>query len=549
MAKARTKPRTKRPRSPAKRRTSAKRESRKRPSPGPRPRNTQGQYTALGYRAVTVAHRNGRAYIGGSADYHLRYDRDELLKQSRAFDRDNVLYDAILSRFCDNVLGPGGFKLQARVGGINPNRTERRVNDLIERELWPEFTWAPEVRGLVNWRGLEDLALRELAAAGDLGFITLRSRGQLQALEAEQIATQAKSAPGKDGNRIEQGVELDRLGRPVAFYAASVNAQNGMVQAGGATRIPASDFIFVRGQVKRLTQTRGVPALVPSFPMLHRLRDIFDSEAQAWLLLSKFALMITRENAAGFGEDFGADDDSANTADGDITDRIHNIAEGIIFNGKAGESIAGINQNRPPKSFGDTVYTFLRLLCLPLGMPVEVFLSDYAKMNFSSARAALTQYYRVCRLWQRRLINQLHERVYRWRVGAWLAQGRFPKGFESRPDLYAHEWQPSPLPWLDVEKEARAQGVLLDRGLATYADICRANDQDADTIRQTRIAEIRAAVEAARQVEADTGERVPWQIFAGHELGKTEAAARAKAETADPEPEPKPEPEPEPVGD
>jgi hypothetical protein len=49
-----------------------------------------GSYTSLGYRAAQVERESGRPLAqGGSADFHSRYDREQLVKQSQQFDRDN----------------------------------------------------------------------------------------------------------------------------------------------------------------------------------------------------------------------------------------------------------------------------------------------------------------------------------------------------------------------------------------------------------------------------------------------------------------------------
>jgi lambda family phage portal protein len=484
----------------------------------------RGEYDALGYRAAEVA-RKGDLQISATGDFHSRYDRVDLVNACRQADRDNPIFNGLVTRLTDNIIGETGFTLQARVRTSNGRKLDRRTNDIIEKELWPAFAESPEIRGFYDWTGVEQVVMRDLLVAGDIGAIKLRN-GQIQLIEAECIA----STNAKNGNNlIEQGIEIDTYGMPVAYWIGQPS-DYGECQTEGR-RVLAQDFVYVHGSGRRISQTRPVPPFVSSFPNIHRMNDILNAEAIAWQLLARFALKITKREADIEAYNLSEDDAAAayernTTMDpATLADRAIDTPEGTIFWGDASDNIEGIKHEVPGANFPESIATYLRLIGMQIGLPLELVLLDWSKTNFSSARAALEQAYVMLRRWQRTIVRQLHKPVYEWKIAQWVAEGRIP----DRPDIAAAEWIANPFPFIDPQKDAEARGTLLDRGLSTYSASLKATGQDLTTIQDQTEDTIRSAIERANKITAETGERVPWQIFAGYQVGKTEAAVTAKA--------------------
>lgn len=457
-----------------------------------------GEYTALGFRAAQVERESGRPQpSGGSADFHARYDRDLLVRQSQQFDRDNGIYQGVLNRGIDNILG-SGFSLQART--LSP-----RANAAIE-SAWKEYTWRPEVRGLMSWWQTERTTLRRLMVDGDVGAI-LTDRGLIQPVVSERIRS-GKSEVG--GNRIEQGVELDPLGAPLAFHVGNYN-RAGFI-GGQSRRYPAESFIFI-ANLTCFTQTRGLPALLTNFPMFHRVNDICDSEAVAWQLLSRLALTVLKKDGAKVAHQLSDDPATASSASAkDLATRIQDFDYGMIFHGEPGEEIKGIDRNIPGPNFTASITMFLRLLGLPLGLPLELILLDWSRTNYSSARAALEQAFRMFTCWQRLLIERWHRPIYLWKLRQWIAEGRVP----NRADITEHEWITPSFPWIDQLKEAQAWGERIDRGLTTLGEACKALNRDRGEWLVARKREVEEAIEVADELNAKyPGANVSWHMFAG----------------------------------
>ena len=495
-----------------------------------------GRYnTQFGYHAARVSRQNyGSRPTGGSADKQLRQDRFELANQADALYRDSAIYRSLVDRFVDSVFGADGFTLDP---GYTNGATSKAV-----AERWALFCEAPEVRGLFSWQDMERIALLSMVNGGDVGAIHTNVR-KFQLTEWEEIGGTARTASSidkKTGERWESGVLLDSLGKPKKFRIHERNA-HGFVKEGKGRKIKAANFTFLAHR-ERFSQTRGVPLLASAFPMIYRLTDVCDSEAAAWQNLAKFALTITREGGPEIaysesspdsdGVDAGSGSTAAggdsNQADADAADRVVEFEEAIIFQANPGESITSIDRNLPGKDFPESVRMFLRLIGMPLGMPLEVLLLDYSKTNYSAARAALEQAYRVYISMQRFLKRNWHTPLYR----RWLRWEIEAKTLPRDPELLAdargeaaglHKWNANEYPWIDALKEADAWSARISTGLATQTQALNSTHQDHGDWLTKRGEEVEAAIAKANEInEANPGANVDWRMFAGVEVSKTQ---------------------------
>jgi lambda family phage portal protein len=481
-------------------------------------------YSSYGYRAASVARRAGRTLpTGGSGDYHARTDADLLRNLAQEMDRDNAIYSGILNRAADNILGDG-FKLQARTGS-------KKLNQKIEAWWAEEFAPNPEVRGLDAWADLEFKSLIHTMSDGDVAFIKT-NQAQLQAIEAERIVSQRTTK----GARTERGVELDRLGKPLAYWIADYDT-NGYVQTNTASRYAAENVIFLAYR-RRFSSTRGVPLMVPAFPMIHRLNDTCDSEAIAWQLLAKFAFTCYRDQGPRRAYEESDENDDGKDQPPSMDVRVQDVDEGTIFHaGSKDHKLEAIRRELPGANFPDAVRAFLRLVGLPVGMPLELILLDWSQTNYSSARAALEQAYRNFMRWQAFLKRSLHRPAYVWRLGLLVQSGYFTAAESARSDFFRHEWIAPKFPWLDVLKEAKAWGEALDRGFTTLADVLATRGMDLEETMDRRAAEFGMAIEKANRINQQYPEaQVDWRELAGLSKQKEPAPIASDEKTDDDEP-------------
>jgi len=130
--------------------------------------------------------------------------------------------------------------------------------------------------------------------------------------------------------------------------------------------------------------------------------------------------------------------------------------------------------------------------------------------------------------WQRCLADQWCSRVYVWKVGRWIAEGRI----KWRPNIFAHHWDAPGWPWIDEDKEVSAWAKKIDRGLATQGDALSAIAKDRVEHLSERQGEIIDAYKTAQEIEEATAGAITareiWPHLAGLDVGRTERAVRAE---------------------
>ncbi len=452
----------------------------------------RGGYTSLGYKSSRMSAVDGLSPTSASGDRHMEYDRERMLAQSRFFYRNNAIYHGMIDRAVAYIVGSGlTLQMVSTSGGYN-----KKVEALWRRD-WRR----PEVRGLISGRNVEKMVVRELLLCGDTASIKT-NLSLIQLIEAEQIV-------GKSQNR--DGIEKDKLGRPTKYYVARY--KNGRVNRATATGVDPEHFLFITNP-ERPSSTRSVPPAQSAFAMLHRINDVCDSEAISWQLLSRLAVAIIREDGADLGYNGSKDDPNKTSSedDGSLSTRLTELDYALLFHGKPGEKVEGIERNIPGKDFPASIRMFLRLLGLPLGMPLEITLLDWTKSNYSQSRAVLEQAYQMFTGWQNSLIDYFLTPILEWKFLQWSAAGDL-KILSS--DGMKYNWIAPTYPWIDQLKEAKAYGERVDRGFATHTGVLKSLNKDRSDEMDARVLEVADAIKRAQKISEETGEKVPWQIFAG----------------------------------
>jgi len=448
-------------------------------------------YDALGFRSASVTARDGRTYIAGSGEAHQKYDRKKLIAQSRIFYYDNAIYSGLIERAVSYIAGDVA---------LQSNHPNKNHNAKVEK-LWKNF-WEkgkPEVRGILSGDQVIKMICRELLVAGDTGAIKT-NQNKLQLIEAEQIA-------GKIKDDAKDGIKKDTYGKPQSYYVCPYN-RGGQPDTRNAKPYKPADFLFVTDP-KRPSSVRSVPPSQASFPMLHRINDVCDSEAIAMQMLSRIAVSITREMGPEQAYEESVED--PNKTEDEVASMLTELGTALIFHGEPGDDIQGVNHNIPGKDFGESIKMFLRLLGLPLGLPLEVILLDWTQSNYSQSRAVLEQAYQMFKARQKILKTMFLSEVFNWKYAHWVIEGLIT----DRKGGDAHEWILPTFPWLDQLKEAQAHAAKLDRTMTTHTAVCKSQGLDREDVVNTRVREIEDAIERAKKTEEKTGIKVPWQALCG----------------------------------
>ena len=477
--------------------------------------------SAYGYRSAVVQMREGRGLTVGSGEINTFIHRLMLVNQSREFMRDNPIYTNLIRVATRYTIG-NGFTLE-------PQTRDDSTNQQL-RALWDE-DWAwPDNTGTLTGEDVEDMLCRELMTCGDTAALLLPG-AKVQIIESEQIWK-----PG-----LREGCEKDKNGRPTKWWLCPWG-YGGNVDWGAGVAYDANDVFFI-SEAERISGIRGVPPAQSAFAMLHRINDVCDSEAMAWQILARLAISINQREPGprGWGESVAPDGTGAAGGSGINEFRITELDYALIFHGTKDEQVGGIERNIPGANFTASIMTFMRLLGLPLGLPLELVMLNWTDSNYSQSRAVLEQCYVSFMKRQNRLMKHFHDPLYARKIGLWLAQGRLRTAL-SPEELIKHRWIVPTFPWIDQLKEAQAQEEKLALGLTTHAQVCMSLGVDSRDVILGRESEIRAAIAIAQKIKADTQQDVPWELFAGLKVPGTPAKPSEKAmPEAQPQPKGKPE--------
>lgn len=517
---------------------------------GPRPE------AGYGYHSVTQAERDKRTSVGGAAPAHDRTHREKLHNQSREFKRNNGLYQGMLGRARQIMVGDG-WKLAMRPAKGAPASVKAWC-DLVEKafSVW----WKkPDVRGRLSGRRMEQLVADEVLTCGDTGVVLIelerkptgaeivaatagaaplpKTAPYLQVIEAEQIR-------GPNGTNRD-GVDKDEYGRPTLYHVTPYDPEHGQLKIASSRTYRPEEFLLV-GWQDRASSTRPVPPGQASFPNLHRLNDVADSEAASWQIQSRYA--VTIESAAGSPAiGYGALEGTPRTNPDLTRDVVVETPLAVQFWAKPGEKITPIDRTAPGRSFGESWAAMVRPLGLPFGLPLELILLDWTKSNYSQTRAVVAICQDTFIGWQTVLEDGFYAPMFAW----WLAWAIANKVVPPAPGEYVAEWIKPSFPWINLLEETNAWGERVERSFASFSEAVKSQNRDPDAVRAQQAADDIEAIKTAKAVEEATGVLPPWERYAGKK--PPTAAPVAPGEKPDDEgkapPTPPPAAPPPPKGD
>ena len=186
--------------------------------------------------------------------------------------------------------------------GISPNSSIAQASrkDAVQR-LWLAWTDDADAEGLTDFYGLQRRAAREVFMTGEV-FLRFRPRRvedglvvplQVQILPSEMLPL-SHNAVDCNVNVIRQGIELNRVGRRVAFHFLRRHPGDSTDPglAGETIRVPASEVLHVIDPVEA-GQLRGVSRFAPAIVKLFLLDQYDDAELDRKKVAAMYAMFVT----------------------------------------------------------------------------------------------------------------------------------------------------------------------------------------------------------------------------------------------------------------
>lgn len=274
--------------------------------------------------------------------------------------------------------------------------------------------------------------------------------------------------------QVRDGVLLDEDGEPMGYYVANVNQSGGLEDY---QFVPARQghrqLVFHSFRYREPEQARGIPLLAPVLKLFRDKYDFLDYEVIAQIITSSFPIAIETTLPNDPGGAYAA----ISRTEGGQKRWFQTVHPGQVLYPNPGEKVNPVTSNRPGNNFDSFFKLILKTLGAVAGIPYNQILKDFSDTNYSSARAALLEAWRVYqdyRAWLvRHFCQPVREHVLEeaWLRGMWRAPKGAP-GFYAALDLYtACRWTPPPRGYVDPYKEILSNVKGLESGLYTYGDL------------------------------------------------------------------------------
>lgn len=483
-----------------------------------RPRSRSA--SAIAPRNSSVSRDSG-AFRGTLSNYrpnritHVQEGFERTTTQTRS--EDLVANDwaaaSVVDSITVNTVG-SGLKPQARVNakqlGISPDA----ARELGEQMEWVWGLWNEEahVSGKLFFDDLVFLGMRSLLRCGELLHLPLMldDPGRTFSLCLQDVHPARLCTPMdlRNDPSIRDGVELSDIGTPQRYWIASPSHSRSAVgstynQLGSSSfvrepaRVAHRPGVFHCFRAEEDEQVRGVPKFASGMKLFRHLNDSLDYELMAQIVSSSFPVFIEVDDPHGVVNQFPKDEDSPDLP------RHQNVNPGQILYGNAGEKPQVLESNRPSNNFLPFAELIMRAMSASVGMPYEVLAKDFSKTNYSSARAALLEAWRIFLLYRKWITRHYCQPIWgmvqeeAWLRGMIQLPAGAPDFYDARHAYCAATWIGPARGYVDPVKEVVATTKALDARLTTYSDVIAERGGDLEEVWSQR------EIEEARLREMD----------------------------------------------
>ena len=470
----------------------------------------------------------GWSTVSASANSDIHRSLDAVRARSRKLANDDEYVKKWLAMVTTNVVGPVGFRFQARVYD-QPGKPDALANGAIEG-AWARFCkkGVCDVTGRQGMLGLQQLAIK--AAARDGEFLIQIIRGNnasnpfgiaLQVLDIDRLDTALNKPAEGAANAIRMGVEINAYGRPVAYWLKTAHPGDlyqttSGVQGARHQRVLAEDIIH-DFMADRPEQVRGMPWAHASMVRLNNLGGYEEAAVIAARVGASKMGFFTTPDGQGEVVSTGTDD---GTPDGGLT---MDADPGVFQSLPEGVKFEAFDPDYPAAMYADFVKANLRGIASGLGVAYHALANDLEGVSFSSIRSGTLEERDAWMLIQEWFATSFLDRVHAEFMQHALAFGQItmPNGSPlplAKIDKFsAHIWQARRWEWVDPLKDIEADTKAIAEGLKSPQSVAAKMGLDYEDLLQEIV--------AAKEMRARLG------IVLASELSPQQLAAAAGVAT------------------
>jgi len=408
---------------------------------------------------------DGFKFQKSTSNEALGWNLPTLVNQCRHLERTTATGRAIVEGFKCDVIGTGI--------AVEPDTKDAALNDAIRDEFnaWAECAG---VDGSSLWE-LQAMAASEVAVAGRVlwRFVVLPDRAEqghlplaILPLEPEWLSVLPVAAV-EAGASFCNGVEYDRLGRPIAYHlqdpaAAQIQAQGERVLA---------KYICDGFEKRRPFQSHGEPLMAPAVERIQQEQQLISTELHAAVSTAALAVAITSEYHP---------DTVSDPTDPSSEDAVNDIPLGATVRLFPGEHVETIKNDRPNQLIA-AFKAVLRGDVAGACKTAQKWLTrDYSGATFMNARMEQLDSKRLHRATQQWLGRFVASRPYLEALPwIFLKLGRaLPSESRARVATQRHKLLPDLPEYVDPLKDGQAAAANIANGLTTKEEECASRGRD-----------------------------------------------------------------------
>lgn len=395
-----------------------------------------------------------------------RFALHTLRARARDLCRNNPHARRFVNAITENVLGPNGIMLRAT--NLLADGTRDTARNAKVEAAWRNWNRRGNATldGRLGGIAAASVALQAIVCDGEvfvrkIPFADNPHGFAVQLIDADYVDEFYNVPAGPGQNAIQMGIEVDALGRVVAYH---VWTRHPFDPSMGATkeriRIPAAEIEHL-GIMRRPGQLRYESWFAPIMVPARHLGGYVEAEIIAARTASaKMGFIIPGDGDTG-------EDPEENPEE----EKYFEAAPGIIERLKQGDTFAEWDPQHPSANFGPFLLAMLRMQAAGLNIGQTTLTADFSGFNYSSHRGEKLMERDGFRVLQRWFAEEWCDPLF----AAWLPMARLAGALTvsgATSQSAAHTWRFRGWDWVDPLKDMEANAKELALRLTSRQRLC-----------------------------------------------------------------------------
>lgn len=464
------------------------------PEPAPFVIDVNDLPSALGLGGIGSQSFDGEKFPGGFGETQI-YTADywTLRARSGQLFRDNLYGRGLILRLITNEINTGLTLDCIPSLSLIPDIDEANLMAWVENveARWAVFAKSSAIcdfQGVKTEGQLQRLIRQEALIDGDIlivqRFNERSGQTATQLIRSEFIQTPIGGGRPANGNRIDNGVELDSEGRHVAYWVMQDGDDKFKRLPARARRTGRRVAWMLYGTNLRNGDVRGEPLLGVVMQSLKEIDRYRDAASRKAVINSLIAMYVTKDTAKIGSRPLTAGAVRRDTVatGGNASDKkvlnVNALLPGTVVEElQPGEDIKAFRPDGTDINFGGFEASIIQAIAWANQMPPEILTLSFSS-NYSASQAAINEFKMYLNLARSDFSNQYCiPRYMEWLHNELLAgKIEVPGLLEAWGDPRQHtlvgawtmsDWTGAIKPSTDLLKQARGYRMLIDDGLIT----------------------------------------------------------------------------------